>query len=163
MDETTSLKGWSLAVYRKLGKLTPEIVREEARPEDSPAHQYVFNVKPEDAAEEYYLERAHRLIRAVKVTVVRDDGEAPRRVRFFHAVPGDEDAFVYLTVDDLVRNPDKLAAARTEAVRRLHDAEHAVEDLDALAVDTPTASATKEALRSVRAAQKVLAGSPATV
>ena len=38
-----TLKDWTLALYEEHGTLTPEIVKNAARPEDSPAHAYVFN------------------------------------------------------------------------------------------------------------------------
>jgi flavin-binding protein dodecin len=128
--------------------LTPELVREAARPDDSPAHSWVFSVPVEQAAEQYYLDRAHDLIRRVRVTVIaRSDGE-PRRVRFFHAIPGEEAAYVYEPLDVIRRSPDKLAAARTEAIRRLRDAERSVEDMDIISSTVATTKAVKAIKRA---------------
>ena len=156
-DASTTLLAWATGLYDAHGHLTPELVREAARPAASPAHGYVFNVPPGEAAEGYYLERAHKLIRQVKVVYAATPAAPARRLRLFHAVPGDENAYEYLTIDDLVRRPDKLEAAKTEARRRLRTAEEAVEDLDALASGTADRRATARALRNVGSARQALA------
>lgn len=163
IGDLSPLKAWLLALYHERGQLSPEIVRDAARPAESPAHPHVYNVQPAEAAEEYYLERAHQLIRRVQVRIVTEDDAPPRRVRFFHAIPGEASAYTYVTVDDLIREPDKFQAARTEALRRLREAEGALEDLDLIAETAPTPPpapqqrATKRALKSVRAARTALA------
>ena len=129
MDGASTLAAFLDAIYTTEGKLTPELVRDAARPEDSPAHAWVFNVPETQAAETYYLQRAHELIRYVKVEMVPTDGGTPRRVRFYHAIPGDDDAYVYEPLTVIRQSPTKLDAARTEAMRRLRDAERAVDDL----------------------------------
>lgn len=161
--DLSPLKRWMLDLYRAEGRLTPELVRDAARPADSPAHPHVFNAPPDEAAEAYYLERAHQLIRRVQVRIVAAADAPPRRVRFFHAIPGDASVYTYVTVDDLIREPDKFAAARTEAVRRLREAEGALADLDLIAETAPTPppapqrQATKRALAAVREARAELA------
>jgi hypothetical protein len=152
------LRQWTETLYKKYGFLSPALVMEAARPEDSPAHAYVFNATPGEAAEQYYLTRAHELIRRVRVQIVGKNEEAPRRVRFFHAVPGGEESqFEYHPLDVLVRQPDKLDLARNEAVRRLRDAERSVEDFDMLASDMQDNERTKKALAKVREARTELA------
>lgn len=152
MDEATNLKAWLTSIYETNGYLTPELVKEAARPEDSPAHPWVFNVPEGEAAEAYYLSRAHELIRRVKVTIVAQNTSEPRRVRFFHAIPGEETAYVYEPLSVIQQSPSKLDAARTEAMRRLRDAEHSVEDLDAIA----STAATAKAVKSVRRARELI-------
>lgn len=148
-----NLRDWTLALYEEAGKLTPEIVKEAARPEDSPAHAFVFNVPPGEAAEQYYTERAHRLIRTVKVEF-RPTPEAPaRRVRVWHAVTGDDDPLVYAPLDALIARPDKFAEAMAAARRRVLEAEAAVGDLDAIARDRTASSA---ALAAIRQAGEIL-------
>lgn len=156
MTETINLRDWAMTIYRTHGQLTPELVRDAARPEDSPAHAFVFNVPIDQAAEAFYLERAHTLIRSVKVTIVARPEEAPRRVRFFHAVPGEESAYVYEPLDVIRSQPDKLAAARTEAMRRLHDAQTSVEDYDAIAAGSLNAERTARAIKAVKRARQLV-------
>lgn len=152
MDEATTLQTWLTEIYEDNGYLTPELVREAARPEDSPAHPWVFNVPLGEAAEQYYLSRAHELIRRVKVTIVAQGDSEPRRVRFFHALPGEEASYVYEPLDVIRQSPDKLAAARTEAGRRLRDAQNSVEDLDAIA----STAASAKAVRAVKRARELV-------
>jgi hypothetical protein len=148
MDEATNLKSWLQHIYDEHGYLTPELVKEAARPDDSVGHPHVFNVPVAEAAELHYLERAHELIRRVRVTVVSQSDGAPRRVRFYHALPGEEASYIYESLDVIRQNPSKLDAARTEAGRRLRDAQHALEDLDVIAATTRTAKAVKAVRRA---------------
>lgn len=152
MDDATNLKAWLTGIYESNGYLTPELVRDAARPDDSPGHPHVFNVPIGEAAELHYLERAHDLIRRVKVTIVSQSDNAPRRVRFYHAIPGEEASYIYEPLTAIQQSPSKLDAARKEAGRRLRDAEHAVEDLDAIASTAQTMSAVK----AVRRARKLV-------
>lgn len=142
-----SLRDWTLALYEEHGVLTPDIVKEAARPTTSPAHGFVFNISPKEAAEEYYLERAHRLIQLVKVTYRPEPEAPPRRIRVWHAVTGDEQARVYEPLEVMIERPDKLAEVRAAAVRRVLEAQSAVEDLDLIATDRIASSAALAALR----------------
>lgn len=110
----------------------PELVRESARAEDSPLHPYVFDKEVEDAAEEYFLINARRLIQSVHVTIITTD-ETPRRVRAYSAIPGIGQPYVFVSVATLMTDPVKLGAARIEALRRVSQAQESVNDLDALA------------------------------
>lgn len=147
---------WLLALREQHGKITPEIVREAARPEDSPAHAYVFNVGVEDAAEEYYLERAHTLIRSVKVAVVARDDEPPRRVRCFHYVTDDDGEMVYEPLEVVVASVSKFDEVRTAALQRLHDAESALADLEVIAPDNTKRGAMTRARSSVKTARDLV-------
>lgn len=137
------------------GKLTPEIVLEEARPDDSPLHAYVFDKEVEDAAEAYYLDRAHQLIQRVRIVVKKNDTEQ-RSVRAFLAVPSDTDRYVYEPVDVVVSDEQKFNMVRLEASRRLRDAEAAVDDLDALAAGTPFKRTSKRVKTAIRTARQEL-------
>lgn len=151
-----TLREWAMSVRDEYGKLTPEIVREAARPEDSPVHAFVFNVPPGEAAEEHYLQRAHKLIQTVRVARQIAPNEPPRRVRFFHAVTDEEEDIVYEPLTVLVQHPDKLAEVRKAAVRRLRDAESAVSDLDLLATDRAQRDRSTKALKTVREARELI-------
>jgi hypothetical protein len=74
------------AIYERRGILTPEIVVEEARAEDHPLHGLVFDRPPDQAAEAWYRERAHELIREVRVTYRPTEESEEVSVRAFHSV-----------------------------------------------------------------------------
>ena len=154
MIPTTTLRDWILALYESAGKLTPEIVREAARPEDSLAHGFVFNVPADEAADGYYLDRAHRLIQMVKVEIQPSPDRPPRQVRLFHAVTGEDQAVVYEPIEVLLRDPDKLAEARAAALHRLREAETSVENLELL---TPHSTGPRKARKALQQAQEALA------
>lgn len=85
------------AIYQQHGRLTPTLVVETARPEEHPLHDIVFDCDEHEASERYYRERAHHLIRTVKVVYRDPDTDEEKRVRAFHAVPATSgaDLFVY--------------------------------------------------------------------
>lgn len=153
---TSPLRTWLQSLYDQHGYLTPEIVRDAARPEDSPGHLAVFGMGVEEAAEAFYLIRAHKLIQSVRIVTIPQPEKEPVTLRAYHAVPGnDERTYVYRSVEDLVRQPDQLALARNEAKRRLNDAERSLQSLDALA-DEPERKRTRRALDGLRTAQEAL-------
>lgn len=61
-------------IYDKYGRLTAELVVEEARPPDHPLHDRVFDRTRKDAADAWYVHRAEELIRSVKVVYRKADG-----------------------------------------------------------------------------------------
>jgi hypothetical protein len=150
------LRTWLTDLKDEHGRLTPEIVKEAARPVDSPAHAYVFSLKEGEAAEEWYTYRAHRLIQTVRV-IRQDRPEVPpRHIRVFHAVRNEEGETTYATIDELVSRPDLLEQARLAAIGRVRDAENAVADLDALTNDVAKKPKTKKALAAIRSAREDL-------
>jgi len=158
MDGTGSspLRDWLQRLYDSHGYLTPEIVREAARSDESPGHVAVFGMDSEQAAEAYYLLRAHKLIQSVRIIRVEQPDKEPVTLRAYHAVPGNaERSYVYRSAEDLAREPDQLALARNEALRRLRDAERSIAALDLLA-PVSAKRQTRRALRHVSAAQEAL-------
>ena len=153
-----NLNDWAMALYQEHGKLTPEIVMVAARPEDSPAHQFVFGLSVEEAAEDHYRERAHRLIQMVRVVrEVRPD-EPPRRIRVFHQVVDDGERS-YIDLDRLAARPDLFVQARAAAEARMRDAEQAVANLDVILAAKPGKNGKRsaKALAAVREARQQLA------
>lgn len=134
-EPSVSASEWMQSLYQEHGKITPRLVLEAARPEDSPGHGYVFNVGIEEAAEGYYLERAHKLIKSVKVTVMTRPQEPPRRVRVYHHVISDEGEKVYEPLEEIVRSVDKFEQVRRAALQRLNEAQTALGDLEIVAQD----------------------------
>ena len=73
------------------------MVKEAARPREHPLHTRVFDRKPKDAAEAWYLQRAHELIQSVyRIVDNRQEGQPPLRIREFQAIQSDgPDSYVY--------------------------------------------------------------------
>jgi hypothetical protein len=157
MESEMTLRDWMQSLYDQYGRLTPEIVLDAARAPESPAHGFVFGMSAAEAAERFYLDRAHRLIQTVRVEVTRVEGK-PKFVRAWHAVPGDDESrFTYLPLEELVQRPDKLELARNEAIRRVRDAQRSVEDLDALIMEPRSKRKASRAVKQIKAAQELLA------
>lgn len=90
-------------IYRERGRLTPDIVVNEARPDNHPLHAVVFDRPPDQAAESWYRQRAHELIQSVKITYARED-KPPLTVRAYHAVR-DGEGFAFRSTDDILADP----------------------------------------------------------
>lgn len=83
------------AIYEKRGKLTPEIVVEEAREKGHPLHERVFDRPKGEAAEAWYRHRAHELIRKARV-VYAESEDAPKELRAFQAIRAEgPESYVY--------------------------------------------------------------------
>lgn len=142
-------------ILNRHGKLTPEIVVEEARPTDSPLHGVIFDKNVPEAAEAYYRENARKTIQSVRVIVQHNDAER-RSVRAFLAVPSTEEKYVYEPIAVVVNDVDKFAMVRLEAARRLREAESAVEDLDALAHGTANEQRSRKVKVAIKTARREL-------
>ena len=96
------------AIYSAHGRLTPELVVEEARLKSHPLHSHVFDRPRNEAAEAWYKYRAHALITSVKIVYKEADDSGPERsVRAFHALQTEE-GFIYepverIATDDFAR------------------------------------------------------------
>lgn len=91
------------AIYNKHGKLTPEIVVEEARADDHPLHSHVFDKGVSDEAESWYRHKAHELIQSVRITY-REGTERELSVRAFQAVRI-ETGYVYEPAEKVAQDP----------------------------------------------------------
>jgi hypothetical protein len=91
------------SIKAKRGELTPEVLLEEARPVNAPAHKF-FDWDKDQNAKRWLLHQAHRLIQQVEITYTKADGKVTR-VREFHAVKQDNNRYVYESVDDLRQDP----------------------------------------------------------
>lgn len=151
-----NMRDWMMELREQEGKLTPEIVLEAARPPDSPAHQFVFHCPVEEAAEAHYLERAHQLIRLVKVKVEAPLQEEPRRVRAFHYVVDAEGEGVYEPVEVIVRSVDKFAQVRAAALQRLNEAQDALVGLEMLAQEKTRKTAVRKATTIIQEARDLV-------
>lgn len=114
-----------LAVIKKRGDLTAEGVREAARPETAPLHPAVFDKNVEDAAEEYYLNRARQVIRCV----IEVPNNAPRHSVYVHVKQPGSRSGKYEVLATIADAPDEFALALGDAERRLQAAQDAVNEL----------------------------------
>lgn len=113
-------------IYRRDGHLTASAVVEAAAPADSPMHE-CFTWDDSEAAREYRLSQARKLIKRVKVI-------APAGVteRIVHVPNVSHGAGEYLLGSAVVSQPTKFALALGSAVQRLRAAEAEVEVLKSL-------------------------------
>lgn len=79
-----SLRDQLQTIYDQHGKLTPEIVLDEARDPEHPLHNR-FEWRDDVAAEKWRREQARELIVSLKVRYAAPDG-TPRDVRSWHAI-----------------------------------------------------------------------------
>lgn len=115
VNRMSSLRDELQAIYTKHGKLTPELVVEEARAEDSPLHATVFDRPANEAAEAWYRHRAQELIQSVKIKYRNGDREVP--IRYFVSVERDG-GHVYMPAEEVAQ--DELV---TEIVLRTMERE----------------------------------------
>jgi hypothetical protein len=113
-------------VLARRGKLTPEIVVEEATPEESPLHGF-FEWDDSVAGHQYRLEQGRTLIRMQRIVIVNPSG-GRLKVRAFVSVrsPSEPDAGympVRAVAEDPVLSDRALSNARAEllAVKRRYD------------------------------------------
>jgi len=96
-----SLRDELQAIRRKRGKLTPEIVVNEARKESHPLH-HRFEWNDAIAGAAYRREQAHDLIQSVRISYSHRGHN--RDIRAFQAVRL-EDGYVYEPSEDIASNP----------------------------------------------------------
>jgi hypothetical protein len=98
-----SLRDHLQKIYDERGKLTPEMVVEEARSKEHPLHNR-FEWNNSVAGELYRRQQAHELIRSVKVAYKQDENGKDREVRAFHAIRKDE-GYVYEPAEKVAADP----------------------------------------------------------
>lgn len=137
-----------LAVREKYSDLTPNAVVAEASNPDHELHRY-FEWDDSEAARQYRLEQARRLIRCV----VEVRSESDVRPRAFHlTVTKDEGRRVYTPIEEVLADPDMtrqvvgdvrmaLAALR----RKLEGLEHVSRLVDAIKLAETEAEAVVDA------------------
>lgn len=79
------------------GELTPQIVVDAAREEDSPLHPH-FEWDYELAAERWLIEQARDLIRKARVKIIREDGQTVR-VRAYLALTTEDKRPIYVKTE----------------------------------------------------------------
>lgn len=109
----------------------PAAVVDAARDPGSVLHDLVFDKDQPEAAEAYYLNNARDLIQRVHVPIMTED-RGPVLVRQYHAIPGEETPYRFASVEELMSDKSAFKEAMTEAVRRVSQAQKAVDDLSAI-------------------------------
>tara|TARA_R100000458_G_C8277613_1_gene253206 strand:- start:3795 stop:4382 length:588 start_codon:yes stop_codon:yes gene_type:complete len=111
-------------INNKYGKTTPADVVDESRPDDAVLHP-AFEWDDEIAAEEHRKTQARQLIRAVRI-VNPEKGEQPAYVHV-NVVKA------YLPSHQVAASPDLFHDARNAAIRRLHEAQRSLDELEQIA------------------------------
>jgi hypothetical protein len=101
-------------LYKRVGKLTPQLVVDEARNKTHPLHDH-FEWDDAVAAELHRLEQARSLIRKVKIKYL-DADEQRQEVRAFVSVP-DNGGRIYRHVDHVAEEPFQLKLILSEMER----------------------------------------------
>lgn len=101
----SDLRAQLQTIYDEHGVLTPAIVVDVARPKDHPLHVRVFDLGQRDAAEAWYRERAHELIRSVRIAY-REGAEGLVQGRAFVAVRSEGvNEYVYEPAEKVAADP----------------------------------------------------------
>lgn len=110
------------------GRLTPEIVVDDARPAEAPLHP-AFTWDDAKAAEEFRLMEARDLIRAVHL--VEEDG-TDRGCAYAHVSIETEDGEGrgYYPVEQIVQDSEMLGAAIESLAKKQQEAAKALADLE---------------------------------
>lgn len=115
-------------IHGEHGRLTPQAVVTESRPEDAPLHP-VFEWRDDVAAEEYRHIQARSLIKTVEVIRPEGGKQAPEPAYVkLNSAPTH-----YETPARVVKSPELFESAFLQACERLRAAERAMEQLQQIA------------------------------
>src|SRR5262245_7390575 len=117
------------------GKIETATVVDEARPDEAPLHP-VFEWDDAVAGEQYRLQQARLLVRAVEVAPEKKDEEPLPAFVHVRAVSTDEPGY-YQSSFVAVRNPDEWASAVEELRSKAASLVKSVEVLERLAENKP--------------------------
>lgn len=110
-----NLRDELLRIRDEYGELTAEAIVASATSQNSPIHgEFIWD--DSEAAHQYRLNQARRLVKIVKEPYVRPTGEQSR-VRFFHAVPQDDNRTVYSPLNEIIDDPISTAIILRQAER----------------------------------------------
>jgi hypothetical protein len=140
------------------GKIEAPVVVEEARPSDAPLHP-AFEWNNKMAAEQYRLQQARHLIRAVHV-IVEENGKAHAEPEYVSVQPVAGEDRYYQNVRIALNNPDEWESALKEATRYTESVIRSLEALRKLATGKPrkTIRSLKTASESMESAKAAIAG-----
>jgi hypothetical protein len=98
-----SIKDHIQQIYDDHGRLTPEIVVDEARSTSHPLHAH-FDWDDNSAAESWRREQARQLIRSVRIAYRKPSDGEQLSVRAFHSIRS-EDGYAYRPADEIIQDP----------------------------------------------------------
>jgi len=101
-EKISNLRDELLRIRAEYGELTAETIVAAATSESSAIHSQ-FEWDDSEAAHQYRLNQARRLVKIVKEPYVRPTGEQGK-VRFFHATQ-DDNRTVYNPLSEIVQDP----------------------------------------------------------
>lgn len=110
-----NLRDELLRIREEYGDLTAEAIVSSATSASSVLHSQ-FEWDDTEAAHQYRLVQARRLVKYVKEPYVRPTGEQSR-VRYFHAIPQDDNRTVYTPLSEVIENPISTAIMLRQAER----------------------------------------------
>lgn len=128
------------------GDLTPDIVLEAARPENSPLHKH-FEWDDSVAAEAWRKDQARTLIQSYKLHIVDERGE--RTVRYYTNVVI-QDAHAYRRTEDVVRIDALREQRRLSIIRDLNRIRTELVTFDSFAGATEAVDTAIAALQPVQ-------------
>lgn len=138
-------------IYKDRAELTGTVLVEESRPKTAPLHN-AFEWSDKKAAEQYRLQQARTLIRAVHV--ISDDDEKRSDPVFVHVRSSEQEREgAYHPVDVVVGRVDLFEQALDELERRVSSALSAVDSLKRAAEASPDADRLARVALAIRALQ----------
>ena len=110
-----TLRDELLRIRAEYGDLTAEAIVYSASSKSSPIHnEFIWD--DSEAAHQYRLAQARKLVKYVKEPYVRPTGEQSR-VRYFHAIPQDDNRTVYTPLNEVIEDPIATAILLRQAER----------------------------------------------
>lgn len=121
------------AIDVRYGGVTPSVMVEDARPDDSPLHP-CFEWVDSVAAQQHREDRARYLLRQIVVRMERGEGEEPRVIRAFVPVQADgEKDSTYRPILVVMQTPSLKAQALARARGELEAFRRRYAELEELA------------------------------
>lgn len=141
--------GVCMGIYRRDGRVTPDALVEESRPEDAPLHK-MFEWNDTRAASLYRREQARTIIRRVTIQV-DENTQAPA---FLH-VPSEPREQSYLPTEVAVSDSVQWEIAMADVKRQLSGALKRVRSLEHLAKSRAEKAKLRRVARNITQAMEI--------
>jgi len=119
------------AIYERDGQVKASTLVDEARPDDSPAHD-AFEWRDDVAAEQFRLGQARRYIR---VTPIIKDEKPDELVHVSVSAGSESREGYYKSLSDVAKSPNEYAIALEAAIQRLASAQRSLDQLRKVAAE----------------------------
>lgn len=117
-------------IEKKYGKVTSELLLQDAEPEDAPLHE-LFEWDDAVAGKKYRLQQATCII--LNLAVEKEIEQKPKKVRAYYNVAKDEKRGKFINVESAFSNPDTVDIILKRAYRELQAFTKKYENLTELA------------------------------